>query len=548
MIRKISGILSFLLIVCVITPMDNHFISRILQPDSAFAQGGLVLEDFALYSQKEIKIRNIGESRGNVGSNSSIYIKKGPTGSVTGSLQALGDIKNSAEIGIYGDVTARDIVDKGSMFVSGQKVERADLVPLTLPALSFTSAGPDLEVPETSSMSIAPGSYGRLMVNKGAAVNLSSGTYFFVNFEIDESALVTLDVSGGAIQINVTHKINFKNNVAMTIVGGNSDKVHYNYRGTGKVKVEDHAVLRGILTAPLASIEFENDSRLEGAVYADSIQLEKGASFWHYAAGIDGRPPTAAAGGYQTALAGGQVELDGSGSSDPDGDPIAYHWSFVSFPDGAGPALSDPTDPMPAFTADRAGLYVIELSVDDGTYTSLRDTATVTVVSEVLDVADFVLYADDMIKMDEISGGAGHVGANRRILMEKGPPGTIAGDLFVPGNIKNHGEITVAGDVITNSPIDDHGTLTMTGMIIENAALDPRMLPHLSFSAEGPDLKVSESASQVLVPGSYGRVEDKKGAALQFTAGSYFLHELKTNDSTILIFDVSEGGIALNVA
>ena len=378
MIRKISAALSFLLLVCMVTPLDNHFFGRILQPNPAFAQGRLVLEDFALYSQKEIKLHNIGMSRGNVGSNGSIDIKKGATGSVIGSFQALGDIKNEAEIGIYGDVTARVIEDKGSLSVSGQKIERADLVPLTLPTLSFSSAGPDLEVPERSSMTIAPGSYGRLKVKKGAAVNLSSGTYYFVKFEIDESAAVNLDVSGGAIQINVIEKIKFKKNVAMQIVGGNSDKVLYNYRGTDKVKVEDHAVLRGILTAPSAKVEFKKGSRLEGAAYADSIQLAKGASFRHYAASMDGRPPTADAGGYQTALAGGQVELDGSGSSDPDGDAITYHWSFVSFPDGSSPALSDPTDPMPTFTADRVGVYVIELSVDDGTYTSLRDTATVT--------------------------------------------------------------------------------------------------------------------------------------------------------------------------
>jgi len=225
MTRKISAALSFLLWVCVITPLDNNFFGVILQPDPAFAQGALVLEDFALYSQKEIKLDNIGESRGNIGSNGSIDIKKGASGSVLGSFQALGDIKNEAEIGIYGDVTARLIQDKGSLSVSGQKIERADLVPLTLPASSFSASGPDLEVPEKSSMTIVPGSYGRLKVKKGAAVHLSNGEYYFVKFELDESAALDLDVSSGAIQINVIEKIKFKNNVDMQIVGGNTDKV-----------------------------------------------------------------------------------------------------------------------------------------------------------------------------------------------------------------------------------------------------------------------------------------------------------------------------------
>jgi hypothetical protein len=92
MIRKISTALSFLLLVCVVTPLDNPFFSRILQPVPAFAQTAFRLEDFTLYCQKEIKFDNIGESRGNVGSNGSIDIKKGASGSVIGSLQAIGII------------------------------------------------------------------------------------------------------------------------------------------------------------------------------------------------------------------------------------------------------------------------------------------------------------------------------------------------------------------------------------------------------------------------------------------------------------------------
>jgi len=203
MIRKISAALSFLLLMCTVIPLDNHFFGRILHPKPAFAQDGLVLEEFALYSHKEITLDDIGESRGNIGSNGSIDIKKGTSGSVIGSLQAVGDLKNEAQIGIYGDVTASIIEDKGLLSVSGQEIERADLVALTLPTLSFTSAGPDLEVPEMSSRAIAPGSYGRFKLKKGATVNLSSGAYYFVKFELDESAALHFDVGGGAIQINV---------------------------------------------------------------------------------------------------------------------------------------------------------------------------------------------------------------------------------------------------------------------------------------------------------------------------------------------------------
>ena len=154
-------------------------------------------------------------------------------------------------------------------------------------------------------MAIAPGSYGRLKVKKGAAVALSSGTYYFTKFEIDESAAVHLDVSGGAIQINILEKLKLKKNAATQITGGKSDKVLYHYRGADKVKVEDHAVLRGILTAPSAKVEFKKGSRLEGAAHAESIHLARGASVRHYAASIEGRPPTADADGRRRRLSDG---------------------------------------------------------------------------------------------------------------------------------------------------------------------------------------------------------------------------------------------------
>ena len=72
MIRRISVILPFLLLLSVITPLDNYFIGRIYQLGTAFAQSGLMLDDYALYAHKEIKLDKIADSRGSVGSNGKI--------------------------------------------------------------------------------------------------------------------------------------------------------------------------------------------------------------------------------------------------------------------------------------------------------------------------------------------------------------------------------------------------------------------------------------------------------------------------------------------
>ncbi len=87
--------------------------------------------------------------------------------------------------------------------------------------------------------------------------------------------------------------------------------------------------------------------------------------------------PIARAGDDRAAVAGAQVPLDGSASSDPDGTPVTFMWSFVSVPAGSTTTLVNPTSPTPVFRADRSGLYVVQLVVSDGQLSSDPDTVSV---------------------------------------------------------------------------------------------------------------------------------------------------------------------------
>ena len=88
--------------------------------------------------------------------------------------------------------------------------------------------------------------------------------------------------------------------------------------------------------------------------------------------------PVADAGADKTAFVGDTVMLDGSGSTDVDGDPLTYFWSLTA-PVGSGAVLSDPTAVMPSFAVDVPGDYVAQLIVNDGTVDSVPDTVTITV-------------------------------------------------------------------------------------------------------------------------------------------------------------------------
>jgi hypothetical protein len=75
------------------------------------------------------------------------------------------------------------------------------------------------------------------------------------------------------------------------------------------------------------------------------------------------------------------VTLNGSGSSDANGDPLNYDWLVVTRPVGSTAALSSTTVANPTFTPDVAGAYVFRLTVDDGFGTGTSsDEVTVTAI------------------------------------------------------------------------------------------------------------------------------------------------------------------------
>ena len=89
-------------------------------------------------------------------------------------------------------------------------------------------------------------------------------------------------------------------------------------------------------------------------------------------------PPVSDPGPDQIVPMGSLVQLDASGSSDADGDPLTFRWSFTTRPAGSAAILSDPTGARPTFIADVVGTYVVQLVVNDGFEDGAPDTVMVT--------------------------------------------------------------------------------------------------------------------------------------------------------------------------
>lgn len=108
--------------------------------------------------------------------------------------------------------------------------------------------------------------------------------------------------------------------------------------------------------------------------------------------------PNADAGADQNVITGTQVELDGSGSNDPDDGPevLSYLWSFDSVPMGSTLTDDDITNRNQvnaSFTPDVDGTYVLRLTVSDG---DLGSEDTVEIMGTTLNVVPSANAGDDI--------------------------------------------------------------------------------------------------------------------------------------------------------
>ncbi len=103
------------------------------------------------------------------------------------------------------------------------------------------------------------------------------------------------------------------------------------------------------------------------------------------------KAPVANAGADQTGADGDTFQLDGSASTEPDGDPMTYVWRFLEKPTGSGATLTGAGTDKPTFKADVMGTYKLLLEVRDGKGLNGTDEITVQVTGAPFGVSSAAL-------------------------------------------------------------------------------------------------------------------------------------------------------------
>ena len=272
------------------SPIGTH----VTASDNASAYLGPVevedIYDFVLYANDFVKIDQIKDSSGVIGSNRKIEIKNGKSGVLAG------DLHGGEFIKVQGDMTIDyafcggviDVVGKSELTVTGSIKEYQSMTWYELPAPSFTPTGPILGeivvLPgESKVLSEEEGYYETIVVEEGGALDLNEGTYYMERLELSRGATVKML---GPVTLFVGHKIKVDEDVKILSSDSTLDSTResvINVMENGAITIGKNSEIHGIIIAPAARVIFDNGSYLEGACYADAITLQPGVRVeYHY--------------------------------------------------------------------------------------------------------------------------------------------------------------------------------------------------------------------------------------------------------------------------
>ena len=279
-------------------------------------------------------------------------------------------ISNIAPIADAGD---DNIVDKGfAVTLSASNSFDADNDPLTYQwSLLSTPEGSTVEPPDNTqnSLTFTPDLIGifqfSLTVNDGT-IDSEPVT---VNIEATNTAPVAnagADMNqdtGSIITLNASNSSDF-----------NNDPLTYFWTlqsqpsGSGIVLIDSDTVSPSFTANIAGTYQFGlvvNDGTIDSN--SDSVIITTTRAPINTA-------PVAVAGEDRAILAKLLVQLDGSNSSDIDGDVLSYRWTFNAKPQNSAATLSDNSIVNPTFIADLRGTYLLSLVVNDGQIDSEIDS------------------------------------------------------------------------------------------------------------------------------------------------------------------------------
>lgn len=219
-------------------------------------------------------------------------------------------------------------------------------------------------------------------------------------------------------------------------------------------------------------------------------------------------PPLAVAGADTGLSTLETITLDGSNSSDASNAPLTYLWEIFSSPAASNPVLSNATRVNPTFTTDTEGEYTLNLTVNNGTESSMPDSITLSVSTPVANAgSDLKVSTGTTVNLNaNASDDANNNPLTYRWTMTSQPASSNTAlansDTQTPSFIADRDGLYELNLVVNNGFINsaaDSITITSTTAPVANAGADQNVSAAQSVNLDGTNSSDSNDASLIYV-------------------------------------------------
>ena len=241
-----------------------------------------IARGFAILASEQVTIQSSLFSEGDIHSNGNIFFGRSKAGQHIGNLTAASDIKIENGNSIAGDAYAGNKlwVSNDASF-TGTAAE--DVVqPINLPSPNYDFNGEKVLVESGYILTLAPGTYGTVLVKSKGILKLTAGDYHFRELIFYDEGKFWADVTNGPTNINVSHEIKFGQKIGFRIEPtgeAGSHMVTFTTQQQHEISITDGTVFLGWLIAPYAKVELKWGSIFKGSIVARDVFVGKGANF-----------------------------------------------------------------------------------------------------------------------------------------------------------------------------------------------------------------------------------------------------------------------------
>lgn len=256
---------------------------------------------YVLLAENKIQIKGQRLSAGDIHSNNELLFDTGDPSTHTGNATSLGKATIKKYNTVNGNVKAGgQLVAENDVTITGTASGYSSVAYVNLPTPSFSAGNQNVTVAKWDKQSLAPGYYRDVKIETDGTLFLQNGEYFFKSLEVKDRAVLAIDVTDGAVTINVVAALTFRNSAKTTISpeGDNSSSL-VTFNGQGAVVIEDNAIILGAFITPAKKVTLGKDVFFKGSITARDIIVGDRTTFMYHTS--SGAAPKWNADGNQTA-------------------------------------------------------------------------------------------------------------------------------------------------------------------------------------------------------------------------------------------------------